>query len=169
MQQNKCVLWNRGWCADWIGTPALSESRGWQRGGCTRCRWIVGSVYCTLQLHLPVRSAQAHTCLSRSQVWLSDPATLHSHWVHCGECLGRRVGGREQQHQASVITSKAGIEEPAECVLALCFTKPMKSKIKMLCYSDVRGENKSAKFRQTQSSLFSLSGWSIRVPRMYFY
>lgn len=105
------------------------ESRGWQTGGCTRCWWIVGNVYCTLQLHLPVRSAQAHTCLSRSQVWLSDPATLHSHWVHCGECLW---GGG--QHQASVITSKAGIEEPPECVLVLCFTKPMKSKIKMLCY-----------------------------------
>lgn len=49
-----------------------------------------------------------------------------------GALWGMFVGGR--QHQASVITSKAGIEEPAECVLALCFTKPMKSKIKMLCY-----------------------------------
>lgn len=48
-------------------------------------------------------------------------------YTHTGCTVGR-------QHQASVITSKAGIEEPAECVLALCFTKPMKSKIKMLCY-----------------------------------
>lgn len=49
-----------------------------------------------------------------------------------GALWGMFGGGGE--HQASVITSKAGIEEPAECVLALCFTKPMKSKIKMLCY-----------------------------------
>lgn len=74
------VYWNHGCCAD-------MNPKGERWGGCTHCWWIVGSVYCTLQLHLPVRSAQAHTCLSRSQVWLSDPATLHSHWVHCGECL----------------------------------------------------------------------------------
>lgn len=43
------------------------------------------SACCTLQLHFPVRSAQAHTALSGSQVWLSEPETLHSHWVHCGE------------------------------------------------------------------------------------
>lgn len=46
---------------------------------------VYESAYCTLQLHFPVRSAQAHTFLSMSQVWVSDPGRLHSHCVHCGK------------------------------------------------------------------------------------
>lgn len=82
-------------------------------------------VYSTLQLHLPVRSAQAHACLSRSQVWLSEPATLHSHCVHC-------VGEEERRpRQAAVITSATGPgKQLAECVPstprpAFCFSKPL--------------------------------------------
>lgn len=111
------------------------------------CRvWIVGSVYCTLQLHFPVWSAQAHTCLSRSQVWLSDPEMLHSHWVHCGKCGSR-------QRQVSVINSRAGREELAECVLALCFTKPINFQMKMLpsSHSHVSGNITEV---QTNTELF---------------
>lgn len=51
----------------------------------------VRSLCRTLQLHFPVWSAQAHTRLSWSQVWLSDPEKLHSHWVHCGKYGGRQT------------------------------------------------------------------------------
>ncbi|KAF3850090.1 hypothetical protein F7725_019809 [Dissostichus mawsoni] len=68
-------------------------------------------------LHFPVRSAQAHTALSRSQVWLSDPATSHSHWVHCGKHADTPRFCYQQHNRLG--------EEPAQCVQALCFTKPL--------------------------------------------
>lgn len=82
---------------------------------------------CTLQLHFPVRSAQAHTPLSRSQVWLSDPETLHSHWVHCEKMwMQTTLSFCYQPHNRLR-------EELPVCVLALCFTKPLNFTPKWKC------------------------------------
>lgn len=113
------VYWNHGCCAD-------MNPKGERWGGRTHCWW-------ERLLYLAATLARSIGAGTHLPLQVAGLAVWSCHvTLTLGALWGMFVGGR--QHQASVITSKAGIEEPAECVLALCFTKPMKSKIKMLCY-----------------------------------
>lgn len=58
-------------------------------------------VCCTLQLHFPVWSAQAHTRLSMSQDWLSDPAKLHSHRMHCNNTMDTQNPDSDRKKQTT--------------------------------------------------------------------
>lgn len=118
---------------------------------------------CTLQLHFPVRSAQAHTALSRSQVSLSDPATSHSHWVHCGKHADTPRCCYQQHNRLR--------EEPAQCVQAFMLHQTIKlhSKMNMLplssyfCVSgNITEVQTNTKHRVRLS--FPLD-WSLRDPK----
>ena len=111
--------------------------------GKIKAKFAISALFCvrrTLQLHFPVRSAQAHTCLSKSHVWLSDPEKLHSHWVHCGK-------SGSGQGQACVIYSTAGRGGASRACLSFLLHQTRKLQNEMLPSSHCMSAKTSLKFR----------------------